>query len=277
MSHVGRLCDHAVLVTGGATGIGRALVERFLAEGASVAVLQRPGERADELRRSLPPVLVVEGDVRSAADQRRAAGAALDAFGSLDAAVANAGIWDFNTALDGYGGDEALQVTYEEVFDVNVRGALLTAAACREALVASRGSLVFTASSSSSYAGGGGPVYVASKHAVHGLVRQLAFELAPEVRVNAVGAGATATPLRGPARLGLSETRLDGLEGFEATAARQIPLGFVSRAEDHAGLYVMLVSRGEARFVTGALIPSDGGLEVRGGGRRRPPTVEAAR
>jgi NAD(P)-dependent dehydrogenase (short-subunit alcohol dehydrogenase family) len=277
MNQVGRLCGHAVLVTGGATGIGRALVERFLAEGASVAVLQRPGERADELRASLPPVLVVDGDVRSAADQRRAVGAALDAFGSLDAAVANAGIWDFNTRLDGYGGDEALGVTYGEVFDVNVRGALLTAAACREALVASRGSLVFTASSSSSYAGGGGPVYVASKHAVHGLVRQLAFELAPAVRVNGVAAGATATPLRGPAGLGLSETRLDALDGFAATAARQIPLGFVSRPEDHADLYVMLVSRDEARFVTGALIPSDGGLEVRGGGRRRPPTVEAAR
>jgi NAD(P)-dependent dehydrogenase (short-subunit alcohol dehydrogenase family) len=265
-----RLRDHVVFLTGGGSGIGRAVVERVLDEGGRVGVLQRPGPRADALRALGDPVLVVEGDVRSVADQRRAVAGTVERFGRLDAAIANAGVWDFNTRLEAYS-DERLTTTCDEIFDVNVKGALLTAAVAREPLREARGSLIFTASSSSSYAGGGGPVYVASKHAVHGLVRQLAFELAPHVRVNAVAAGATETPLRGPAALGLESTTLEGLDGFTSTAARQIPLGFVAEARDHTDLFVMLASRSEARFMTAALLPSDGGLEVRGGGRRREP------
>jgi NAD(P)-dependent dehydrogenase (short-subunit alcohol dehydrogenase family) len=269
----GRLHDHVVFLTGGGSGIGRAVVERVLAEGGRICVLQRPGPRADDLRALGDRVLVVEGDVRSAGDQRRGVAAAVERFGRLDAAIANAGVWDFNTRLDAYGGDEQLVASFDELFDVNVKGALLTAAASCEQLRETRGSLIFTASSSSLYAGGGGPLYVASKHALHGLVRQLAFELAPEVRVNAIAAGATETPLRGPAALGLENTRLDGLDDFTSAAARQIPLGFVSAPEDHTDLFVLLASRSEARFVTAAMLPSDGGLEVRGGGRRRPPLV----
>jgi len=265
----GRLPGYGVYITGGATGIGLAVVRRFLTEGARVVVLQRPGTNADVLRELGEDVVVVEGDVRSTADQRSAVAAAVAQFGRLDVAIANAGVWDFNHRLDAYADDQALNATFDQIFDVNVRGALLTAAAAREPLVEAHGSLIFTASSSSSYAGGGGPVYVASKHAVHGLIRQLAFELAPEVRVNGVAPGATATPLRGPDALGLAATQLDELDGFRETAARQIPLGFVSDAEDHADLFVLLASHTEARFMTGVLLSSDGGLGVRGGGRRR--------
>ena len=265
--------DYAVLITGGATGIGLAVVRRFMAECARLVVLQRPGPEADALKDSGQAIVIVEGDVRSAADQRRAVAAAVERFGKLDAAIANAGMWDFNQRLDRYTDDDALEQTYDEIFDINVRGSLLTASAARAALTESRGSLIFTASSSSSYAGGGGPVYVASKHAVHGLIRQLAFELAPEVRVNGIAPGATATALRGPEALGLESAQLDKLDGFQEAAARQIPLGFVSAAEDHTDLFVLLASRTEARFITSALIPSDGGLEVRGGGRRREPTA----
>jgi len=271
----GRLRDYAVYLTGGGTGIGLAILKRFVAEGARMVVLQRPGPNAEVLRGFGEDVVVVEGDVRSAADQRVAVATAVSQFGSLDVAIANAGVWDFNQRLDAYADDEALNRTFDQIFDVNVRGALLTAAAAREPLVEAHGSLIFTASSSSSYSGGGGPVYVASKHAMHGLIRQLAFELAPEVRVNGIAPGATATPLRGPDALGLAATQLDELEGFQEAAARQIPLGFVSNPEDHAELFLLLASRTEARFMTGALLPSDGGLEVRGGGRRRRTGAEA--
>ncbi len=270
----GRLSDHVVVLTGGGTGIGLAIVRRFIAEGAQLVVLQRPGPSADALRQLGPAVVVVEGDVRSASDQRAAVSAAVDRFGHLDCAIANAGVWDFNQRLDAYADDDTLNQTFDEIFDVNVRGALLSAAAAREALCDAHGSLIFTASSSSSYAGGGGPVYVASKHALHGLIRQLAFELAPEVRVNGIAPGATATPLRGPEALGLASTQLDELDGFQEVAARQIPLGFVSTAEDHTDLFVLLASHTEARFMTAALLRSDGGLEVRGGGRRRMPAVD---
>jgi NAD(P)-dependent dehydrogenase (short-subunit alcohol dehydrogenase family) len=128
-----------------------------MAEGARLVVLQRPGPEADALKDSGQAIVIVEGDVRSAADQRRAVAAAVERFGKLDAAIANAGMWDFNQRLDRYTDDDALEQTYDEIFDINVRGSLLTASAARAALTESRGSLIFTASSSSSYAGGGGP------------------------------------------------------------------------------------------------------------------------
>lgn len=264
----GSLTGQVALVTGGATGIGRAVVERFVAEGASVVVLQRRKESAAELLEACPDVQIVEGDVRSPGDNRRAVATALERHGRLDVLVGNAGIWDFNRKLADFSDDRELEESYSEIFDVNVKGYLLAAAAAREALVESHGSIILTASSSSLYAGGGGPVYVASKHAVVGLVRQLAFELAPEVRVNAVAAGATETPLHGPRALGLEQTRVADAVAGDALA-RQIPLGFVAQPADHASIYVLLAARDGARFTTGAIVPSDGGLEVRGGGRRR--------
>jgi NAD(P)-dependent dehydrogenase (short-subunit alcohol dehydrogenase family) len=278
---MGRLDGQSVFLTGGGSGIGRAVVARCLIEGARVAVLELPGPATDALRSDAAAanesLLVIAGDVRSAADQRAGVAATLAAFGGLDVAIANAGIWDFNTALADYRDDATLQAAYTEVLDVNLKGALLTAAAAREALTDAHGSLIFTASSSSSYAGGGGPLYVAAKHGVHGLVRQLAYELAPDVRVNAVAPGATQTPLRGPAALGLETSALEDLQGFRTAVTRQIPLGFVSAAEDHTDLYVLLAARSESRYITGSLLPSDGGLEVRGARRRNSETLAEAR
>lgn len=114
--------------------------------------------------------------------------------------MGNAGVWDFNTRLEKM--DLAqLDASFDELFGVNVKGYLLAARAAAEALRASSGSMIFTLSNASFHAGGGGPLYVASKHAGLGLVRQLAFEFAPQVRVNAVAPGGTATALRGPASL----------------------------------------------------------------------------
>ncbi len=111
-------------------------------------------------------------------------------------------------------------------------------------------------------------LYVAAKHAVTGLVRQLAFELAPDVRVNAVAPGATSTELTGVDALGSAGRVLRDEPGL-AALARGIPLGFVSGPEHHTGLYVALADPGDTGFTTGAVFPSDGGLEVRGGGRRQ--------
>src|SRR5690606_14959204 len=117
--------------------------------------------------------------------------------------------------------------------------------------------------------GGGGVLYVTSKHALVGTVRQLAFELAPEIRVNAVAPGGTRTGLGGLASAGAEATRLDAIEGFDRMVAKTVPLGFLSEPEDHADAYVLLASRSASRFMTAVILPSDGGLEVRGGGRRK--------
>lgn len=261
-----RLDGYAALVTGGGQGIGRAVVDRFVAEGAKVGVLLRSEAAADALRDdhgdAVAPVL---GDVRSWERHVLAVSTVVERFGKLDALVPNAGVYDFADRFETIPGAE-LEARYRELFDVNVLGYLLAARAGLEALRRSKGSITFTLSSSTFYPGGGGVLYVSSKHGLAGTVRQLAFELAPDVRVNAVAPGGTRTSLGG---LGGDGRKLDELPNFEQMVEKTVPLGFLSEPEDHTDLYVTLASRKESRFITAEIIRSDGGLDVRGGGRKR--------
>src|ERR1022692_4393406 len=98
---MGVLTDEVVLVTGGASGLGRAIVDRFLEEGARLAVLDRTPERLAELAAANPDRLcVIGGDVRDIADNQRAVEACVARFGKLDCAIGNAGIWDYAVSLD---------------------------------------------------------------------------------------------------------------------------------------------------------------------------------
>ncbi|GIL39136.1 3-(cis-5,6-dihydroxycyclohexa-1,3-dien-1-yl)propanoate dehydrogenase [Roseiterribacter gracilis] len=270
MREGGWLNGYGAVVTGGGAGIGRAIVDRYVAEGARVTVLLRSQAQADALRDvhgdRVSPVL---GDVRSAADNRAAVDDAVRRWGALDVFVGNAGVYDFFRRLDSFAPDE-LEAGFDELFAVNVKAYLLGAQASIAALRASSGSMIFTLSSSSFYAGGGGALYVTSKHAAVGLVRQLAYELAPEIRVNAVAPGGTRTDLAGIASAGLGETRLSDVAGFAEKVAKGVPLGFLSEPADHAGHYVLLASRRDSRFTTAAIVQSDGGMAVRGAGRRTP-------
>lgn len=274
---MGQLEGQVALVTGGGSGIGRAVVAAYAAEGAQVVVLEQDAAAAAALHDDVPGVRTVVGDVRDNAAHRRAVATAVDDFGRLDVLVANAGLWDYATPLAGFADADELETAYRELFDVNVLGVLHAVAAARAALVASRGAVVVTGSPSGRHAGGGGPLYVASKHAVTGLVRQLAYELAPDVRVNAVAPGATRTALAGPTALGQAGRNLADETGLHAAIARALPLGFVAEAEDHAALYVLLGSRAASRCMTAAVVPSDGGIDVLGGGRRRARDREVAR
>ena len=264
-----RLDGQVALVVGGASGIGRAVVERFVAEGARVGVLDVNADALHGLRDEHPDrVLVVGGDVRDPAAHATVLQATEDAFGPLDTCVANAGIHDMWARVEEIAADDLVHA-FRELFDVDVLGHLLCAQTVAGALRRSRGSLVFTASSSSRYAGGGGALYVAAKHAVVGLMRQLAYEFAPEVRVNAVAPGATVTGLAGLSEGSIGRGRLDDDPEIFDRIGGTVPLGFVATPADHASLYVLLASRSEAPFVTGAVIPSDGGMDVRRSGRHR--------
>jgi NAD(P)-dependent dehydrogenase (short-subunit alcohol dehydrogenase family) len=262
---MGWLDEDVALVTGGGSGIGRAVVKRFLAEGArGVGVLVRSQEHVESLQQEFGErVVVVRGDVRSAADNDAAVAATVQRFGKLDTLVGNAGVWDYFARLEKLSGEQ-LDQTFDEVFGINVKGYLLAARAAAAALRASRGSMIFTLSNSAFYAGGGGPLYVASKHACVGLVKQLAYELAPDVRVNGVAPGGTSTPLRGPATLGRQEQRLSQTPGLEQSVAAAMPLRLMAQPEDHAGHYVLLASRANSRATTAHIIQSDSGWEIRG-------------
>ncbi|WP_025274852.1 3-(cis-5,6-dihydroxycyclohexa-1,3-dien-1-yl)propanoate dehydrogenase [Haloglycomyces albus] len=265
---MGQLDGYVAIVTGGGSGIGRAVVDRFVAEGACVGVLLRDKDQAKRLHADHgESVITTLGDVREWDSNRRVVSDTLATFGRLDTMIPNAGVYDFFQGLEDMDGD-AIGERFDELFDVNVKGYLLAARAAVEELRSTRGSLIFTLSSSSLYSGGGGILYVSAKHALVGTVRQLAFELAPDVRVNAVAPGATRTPLSGVEGAG-KDKQLSELDGFESMVEKTVPLGFLSEPQDHASLYVTLASREASPFTTAAVIPSDGGLEVRGGGRRR--------
>jgi len=260
----GWLDNEVVLITGGGSGLGLALVERFLEEGARVAVLERSAQKVASLRErfDVARVVVVEGDVTSYADNERAVNAAVDAFGKLDTFIGNAAIWDHASSLVDLS-PEQLDSGFRELFSINVKGYLLGAKAAARALIASDGSMIFTLSNSSFYPGGGGPLYTASKHAAVGIIRQLAYELAPKVRVNGVGPCGMASDLRGPVSLGQQDLRIMDSRSPEAIASI-LPLQFFPQPSDFTGPYVMLASRANNRVLSGVMINADAGLGIRG-------------
>jgi NAD(P)-dependent dehydrogenase (short-subunit alcohol dehydrogenase family) len=260
---MGWLDDNVVLITGAGSGLGRAIVERFVAEGAQVGALEVNPDKAAALRGAYPDeVRVTVGDATSLADNQRAVAETVGAFGRLDVFVGNAGVWDFNTPLDGLNGD-AIDAAFDEVFALNVKAYLLGAKASVDALRATRGAIIFTLSNAAFWPGGGGPLYTASKHAGVGLVKQLAYELAPEVRVNGVAPGGMATDLRGPRALGMAEWSWGAMPVdriMEAISPLERPI----QAADYAGHYVLLASRANSLTVTGSVHNCDGGMGVWG-------------
>ncbi|MEM7221057.1 MAG: SDR family NAD(P)-dependent oxidoreductase [Pseudomonadota bacterium] len=267
------LHDEAILITGGASGLGRAIVERLLAAGARVAVFDRAPPAIDELREANAGawgegrLIAHSGDVRSYADNAAAVAACVDTFGRLDCAIANAGIWDFNKPLVDLAPD-ALDDAFDELFHVNVKGGLLLARAALAALVDSRGSLLFTVSNAGFYSAGGGPLYTATKHAVVGLIRQLAFELGPHVRVNGVAPGAIDTNLRGAAALGQAERVIPGAR-LQASMPDLSPVGVMPSAHEYAAAYAFFADRENNVPATGVVLNFDGGWGVRGIGQVR--------
>ena len=258
-----RLTGEVVLITGGASGLGRALVDRFVAEGAKVAVLDKSVERLKQLESDHGDHVVGSaGDVRSLEDQKQAASRCVAKFGKLDTLIANAGIWDYSTALVDLP-EAGLDAAFDEVFHINVKGYIHAVKACLPALVASRGNVIFTISNAGFYPNGGGPLYTAAKHAVVGLVRELAFELAPYVRVNGVAPGGMNTDLRGPSSLGMSGQSISSVPLADMLKS-MLPIGRMPDIEEYTGAYVFFATRGDAAPATGALLNYDGGLGIRG-------------
>ena len=271
MTSNGWLDGDVALITGAGSGIGRALALRFLREGASVAAFDRDPDRlralVDAAGDHADRVLPVTGDVRSSDDLSAAVAATVERFGKLDVLVPNAGIWDFNRSISRTT-PEQLGAICDELFDINVKGYLLTVSTAWRELVKTRGSIVMTLSNAAFHAAGGGPVYTAAKHATRGLVTQLAYELAPKVRVNGVAVGALRTDLRGPASAGMDDRSIEhsfAKRDGERGPNMWLPLHDASTdPDDSTGPYVLLASQRNASVITGTVIHADGGIGVRG-------------
>jgi NAD(P)-dependent dehydrogenase (short-subunit alcohol dehydrogenase family) len=255
---MGRLDGQVALVTGGGSGIGRAVVARFVEEGARIAVMERVATRADEVRAQFgEAALGIAGDVTRLDDNRRAVAETLRAFGRLDAFIGNAGVFDVWTKLADFAEDRLGQA-FDELFAVNVKGCLFGARAALPELRKAQGSMIFTASVAGLNSGGGGVIYTASKHAVVGLIRALAVELAPEIRVNGVAPGGTLTDLRGLQSLGNDDRSQFTQPGVEERVRAGNPMQLALQPDDLAGAYAFLASR-DARGITGTILTVDAG------------------
>ncbi len=265
---MGWLDGQVALVTGGASGIGRGIVERFVQEGARVGVMDRTASSLAELRSDLDSsdvgndVVGVQGDVTSLEDNLKAVEETVRAFGKLDIFIGNAGIFDSFQGLEEFPA-ESLSEAFDELFGVNVKGCVLGAKAALPELRRTEGCMVFTASVAGLNSGGGGPLYTASKHAVVGLVRQLAAELAPQVRVNGVAPGGVMTDLRGLETMGRRGHAHFADPDTEARLRRNNPLGAAMQPQDLASAYLFLSSRENAANITGSVVTVDSGAMLR--------------
>jgi NAD(P)-dependent dehydrogenase (short-subunit alcohol dehydrogenase family) len=259
---MGWLDGKRALVVGAGSGIGRAVVTAFHAEGARVGALELDQAKAGRLATEIPDCVVSRGDATSLADARAAARVVTAAFGGLDVLVNCVGIFDFYRGLADID-DDQLDAAFDEIFAVNVKSQLVSVRAALPELRAAAGSVVLTVSTSGFYAGRGGVLYVASKFAVRGCVIALAHELAPEVRVNGVAPGGTlGTELTGPRSLGLAGQILGATADRERDLRRRTPLQVALTGADHAGSYVFLASD-RARGITGTVVHSDGGAGIK--------------
>ncbi|MGH2466759.1 MAG: SDR family NAD(P)-dependent oxidoreductase [Candidatus Limnocylindrales bacterium] len=254
-----------VVVTGGASGIGLATASRFVADGDRVAVLDRDAAGLTSLRERLAGVMAtIRCDVSDPTDVAAAFEAVDAALGGVDVLVANAGISIRHPFL------EISPDDWHRVLAVNLDGVFFCAQQAARRMVASDGGVILMTASTNGVVGH--PFYAdynASKAGVLLLMRSMALELAPRVRVNAVCPGYVLTPMQEaeytPAML-------------EATNAK-IPLGRHAQPEEVAALFAFLASD-EGRYLTGAAIPIDGG-ELAGGLASRDwirpaPTADAA-
>ncbi|MEU3712046.1 SDR family oxidoreductase [Streptomyces catenulae] len=243
------------VVTGGASGIGRAVVGDLAAHGYRVVVLDRgvPEEPAGDR------VRWVAGDVRDPEANEAVVKAALSRFGRLDLFVGNAGVHDGGVGVRDLDG-AALSELAGRVLDINVVGYVLGARAAAGPLTESGGAMVFTLSDASFLVRGNGAgiAYAAAKHAALGVVRHLAADLAPSVRVNAVAPGGVVTGLRtADGRPVFADSGEIGVRVREFN-----PLGVLLSAERIAPLYRFLASPAAAGM-TGEVLRPDGGLGVR--------------
>ncbi|MFF0159967.1 SDR family NAD(P)-dependent oxidoreductase [Streptomyces sp. NPDC005263] len=250
---MGKLEGRVVIVTGAARGQGEQEARLFVAEGARVVVADVLDGQGEALAKELG-ALYVHLDVREEAEWQAAVAAAEKAYGRVDGLVNNAGILRFNTLLDTHL-DEFMQVV-----EVNQVGCFLGIKAVA-ARMADGGTIVNTASYTGVTGMAAVGAYAASKHAILGLTRVAALELAARnIRVNAMCPGAIDTAMSNPAHLdptGAADTE-EAARALDRFYRKLVPLGRIGRPEEVARLALFLTGD-DSSYITGQPFVIDGG------------------
>src|SRR5580704_24151 len=230
----------AVLVTGGANGIGRAIANHLLRCGWRTGVIDLPeADLARAYDKAKQDVLLIEGDVADEETAERAVATVVEKFGRLDALVSNAGIMIRKPI-------QQLTLTeWHRVVDTNLTATFLLARAGEKALRKSKGAIVTIASTRAFMSEPDTESYAASKGGLAALTHALAISLAPDIRVNCVSPGWIATK---------------DYDKLRESDHAQHPAGRVGKPEDVAEVVDWLLDRNRAGFMTGANVVIDGGM-----------------
>jgi NAD(P)-dependent dehydrogenase (short-subunit alcohol dehydrogenase family) len=245
------MSDQVVLITGALTGIGRAAAILFAQEGSHVVVSGRHDKQGQELVAELRALGAeaefVRADVRTEEDVRNLVEETVTRFGRLDIAINNAG----TEGLRGLVTEQTAE-SYAATFDSNVLGVLLSMKhELRVMLPQGSGSIVNVSSAYGSIGAAGASVYVASKHAVEGMTKSAALEVAGTgVRVNVVAPGTTDTGML---------TRFTNTDQNKAALVSTVPVKRMATPEEIARV-IAFVASADASYMTGASIPVDGGM-----------------
>lgn len=256
------LDDHVVLILGGGSGLGLGVARHCLGEGARVAIMEISAEKLVGLKAEFgDDVLLVRGDVTQLEDLEACRSAVVDRFGRLDALIGAQGIFDGNIPLRGIAPDRVTAV-FDEVFHIDVLGYILPARVFLDLLEESGGAIVLTSSTAAYAADGGGLFYSAAKGAVRSIVNQLAYELAPKVKVNGVApSGIAGSQLRGPRALGLEHEKQSDIpkEAFLEQFRQLALMPELPTPEEYGPLFAYLASRHNTTM-TGQTIVADQGV-----------------
>ncbi len=254
------LTGKGAVVTGGAMGIGKAIVERLCEAGAGVMITDINSDAAkqalEEIKAKGGKVEAVQADAGSAEDAEQVVQAALDAFGSLDVLVNNAGIYPFSPVLD------TTEELWDKVIDLNLKGTFVYSQAAAQVMAQSRkgGKIINLASVDAFRPTGMCAHYNASKGGVVMLTKALALELAPmNIMVNAVAPGGIATPGVADIQKNLLGTTGTDSDQMVSDFLERVPAGRMGEPDDIAKV-VLFLAGGASDYMCGEVVVVDGGL-----------------